>query len=140
MRRYVAARVGQSLIVVLLVTTVSFFLIRLAPGDPFSFAGEMAMNPAVRDRLRAQFGYNRPMVEQFVLFGKALNRREGSLGQLVNNPDLYQNLNAAAANVEQLTRRLRPIVEDARIFTDKIARDPGVLGVRGALKKNSGIK
>jgi len=67
-RRYVAARVGQSLIVVLLVTTVSFFLIRLAPGDPFSFAGEMAMNPAVRDRLRAQFGYNRPMVEQFVLF------------------------------------------------------------------------
>ena len=68
MRRYVAARVGQSLIVVLLVTTVSFFLIRLAPGDPFSFAGEMAMNPAVRDRLRAQFGYNRPMVEQFVLF------------------------------------------------------------------------
>ena len=68
MRRYLAARLGQSLIVVFLVTAISFFLIRLAPGDPFSFVGDFTMNDAVRNQLRAQFGYDRPMLEQFLLF------------------------------------------------------------------------
>jgi peptide/nickel transport system permease protein len=67
-RRYIAARLLQSVIVVLLVTTISFFLIRLAPGDPFSFVGDFSMSEAVRNQLRAQFGYDRPMIEQFVLF------------------------------------------------------------------------
>jgi peptide/nickel transport system permease protein len=67
-RRYLAGRIVQSLIVVFLVTVISFFLIRLAPGDPFSFVGDYTMNDAVRDRLRAQFGYNRPLIEQFFLF------------------------------------------------------------------------
>lgn len=68
MRRYLAGRLLQSLIVVVLVTTISFFLIRLAPGDPFSFSGDYAMSPAVRNQLRAQFGYDRPLPEQFVHF------------------------------------------------------------------------
>jgi peptide/nickel transport system permease protein len=67
-RRYVAARLAQSVIVVLLVTTISFFLIRLAPGDPFSYVGDFSMNAAVRDELRRQFGYDRPVIEQFFLF------------------------------------------------------------------------
>ena len=66
MRRYLAARLLQSVVVVVLVTTISFFLIRLAPGDPFSFDG--SMSPAVRNQLRAQFGYDRPVAEQFVRF------------------------------------------------------------------------
>lgn len=78
MRRYLAARLLQSLIVVLLVTTISFFLIRLAPGDPFSFAGDLTMSPMVRERLRAQFGYDRPLIEQFVRFlGNVLRFRLG---------------------------------------------------------------
>ena len=68
MRRYLSARLAQSLIVVLLVTTISFFLIRLAPGDPFSFVGDFTMSASARDQLRAQFGYDRPVIEQFVLF------------------------------------------------------------------------
>ena len=68
MRRYIAARLVQSLIVVLLVTTISFFLIRLAPGDPFSFVGDFPMSAATREQLRAQYGYDRPVPEQFLLF------------------------------------------------------------------------
>ena len=68
MRRYIAARLAQSVVVVVLVTTISFFLVRLAPGDPFSFVGEFSMSAAVRDQLRSQFGYDKPMIEQFVLF------------------------------------------------------------------------
>ena len=64
MRRLLVARVSQSLIVVFIVTTISFFVIRSAPGDPFSYASEN-VTPAVRDHWRAQFGYDRPLLEQF---------------------------------------------------------------------------
>ena len=80
------------------------------------------------------------LLAQIIQFSKALNSSEGTIGQLIKNPELYQNLNATICNVQELTRRLRPVVEDARVFADKIARDPGELGVRGALKKSSGIK
>jgi phospholipid/cholesterol/gamma-HCH transport system substrate-binding protein len=43
-------------------------------------------------------------------------------------------------NVEELTLLLRPIVNDARIFSDKIARHPEILGVRGAIKPEDGTK
>jgi len=73
-------------------------------------------------------------------FSRSLTDGRGSLGQLVRNPELYQHLNRAAANVEELTRQLKPIVRDARVFSDKIARHPEMLGVRGALQRRAGIK
>src|SRR5262249_11783814 len=66
-RRHLVARLIKSLIVVLVVTTISFFLIRLAPGDPFSYDGTQ-ITPAVRAQWRAQFGYDRPIPEQFVRY------------------------------------------------------------------------
>jgi phospholipid/cholesterol/gamma-HCH transport system substrate-binding protein len=73
-------------------------------------------------------------------FSELLNSSEGSLGQLIHNPELYQHLNRAVKNIDELTRDLKPIVADARIFTDKIARHPESLGVRGAIQKSPGIK
>ncbi len=73
-------------------------------------------------------------------FGKKLNSGEGSLGRIMRDPDLYQNLNKAAQNIAQLTCDLRPVVADARVFADKIARHPELLGVRGAIKQSPGTK
>jgi len=73
-------------------------------------------------------------------FTTALRNKQGSFGKFVNDPQLYDNLNQAACNIERLTVRLRPIVEDVRVFTDKIARDPSRLGVSGAIRRPSGIK
>lgn len=73
------------------------------------------------------------------LFSQALNNNNGTLGQLVHNRELYDNLNQTAANIEELTRRLRPIVDDARVFSDKIARHPGII-VRDAVKPQAGVK
>jgi phospholipid/cholesterol/gamma-HCH transport system substrate-binding protein len=75
---------------------------------------------------------------QLVEFSRGLNEREGSIGKLVYDDELYERLNRAAANVEDLTRRLGPILDDARVFSDKIARDPSQLGVRGALNRQPG--
>jgi len=80
------------------------------------------------------------LLGEFAELGKALNNPQGSLGQLLNNPDLYQHVNQAAANIDQLTREMRPILYDVRVFTDKIARHPEELGVSGALHRSSGLK
>ena len=65
MRRRLVARLWQSLVVVFIVTTIGFFLIRAAPGDPFSYEG---ISPAIRTHWRAQFGYDRPVAEQYVRY------------------------------------------------------------------------
>ena len=66
MRRLVA-RLGQSLIVVFIVTTVAFVVIRAAPGDPFSY-DSTKLSQEARDRLRQQAGYDRPLPEQYARY------------------------------------------------------------------------
>jgi len=73
-------------------------------------------------------------------FSQSLSNPTGTLGRLLKDPELYCHITNAARNVEELTERLKPIIEDARVFTDKIARHPETLGVRGALQRNPGIK
>jgi len=68
-----------------------------------------------------------------------IEKGEGSLGALLNDRQLYDRLNKAARNIEQVSRELRPIVEDAGVFMDKAARHPGVI-VRDAIKPGVGIK
>jgi len=80
------------------------------------------------------------LMGEMLSFSRALNNKQGSLGQLVHNPELYQSLNRAAQNIEEISGQLRPIVKDVRVFTDKIARHPESLGIRGALQRSSGIK
>ncbi|MFM7033662.1 MAG: MlaD family protein [Planctomycetia bacterium] len=80
------------------------------------------------------------VLQQAVTFTRALNESEGTLGRLVRDPTVYDELAQAATNVNRLTKELRPIVDDVRVFTDKIARHPEQLGVRGALDRRPGLK
>jgi phospholipid/cholesterol/gamma-HCH transport system substrate-binding protein len=74
-------------------------------------------------------------------FTESLQDSQGTIGRLVHDDEIYVSIRNVVANAEEVTRRLRPVVEDMRIFTDKIARDPGQLGVRGALERRpSGLK
>ncbi len=77
------------------------------------------------------------LVENLLLFSQALNRSDGTLGKLVNDPRLYNNLTAATDQVNRLAIELRPVLFNARLFTDQIARNPEKLGVRGALERGS---
>ena len=81
------------------------------------------------------------VLHQLTQFSQAINNREGTLGQLIHNRELYDRINETARNIDYLSRQLRPIVNDARVFTDKVARDPGRLGVKGVLdRRQSGSK
>jgi phospholipid/cholesterol/gamma-HCH transport system substrate-binding protein len=77
--------------------------------------------------------------EEFSLLTAALNNREGTIGQLIHNPNLYENANRLAYNanvvvgqLHELLQRLRPVVEDARTFMSKIATEPGRI-ISGAI-------
>jgi len=80
------------------------------------------------------------VLDDMAQFSQALNDPNGSLGQLLRNPQLYQHIESTVTNVDELTRELKPIIRDARAFSDKISRHPELLGVRGALHPSSGIK
>ena len=73
-------------------------------------------------------------------FVKSLNESEGTLGRLVRDPKLYEELSDTVSNVNRISRELRPIINDVRVFSDKIARHPESLGVRGALDRRPGLK
>ncbi|HEY0528065.1 MAG TPA: ABC transporter permease [Gemmatimonadaceae bacterium] len=79
MLRYIANRVAQAAIVVALVAAITFVLIHLAPGDPFS---DVLDNPnvseAVRTHLRAQYGLDQPLAQQFARY--VIQLAHGQLG------------------------------------------------------------
>lgn len=77
MRRFVAVRLLHAIVVLLLVTTIAFFLVHLAPGDPFSFESSR-VSTEIRDEWRRQFGYDRPLPEQYVRYVASIAR--GRLG------------------------------------------------------------
>ena len=67
-------------------------------------------------------------------FTTRLNNSQGTIAQLVDNPQIafkvdqtLQSIRSASGNVEILTQKLQPILGDVRVFSDKIARNPGAL-------------
>lgn len=79
MRALVARRLLQGVVIVAIAATVTFLLVQLAPGDPFS---DMVENPRippeVRARWRERWGLDRPVHEQYILYLRNVAR--GDLG------------------------------------------------------------
>ncbi|NLX53967.1 MAG: MCE family protein [Planctomycetaceae bacterium] len=70
------------------------------------------------------------LLANFAELSASLKNKEGTIGQLINNPELYNRLLRTVAEAETLIRRLEPIVNDVRVITDKVARDPAQFGVK----------
>lgn len=66
MLRYLAGRLGQSLILLLLVSMIGYCVLLLAPGGPMSqFALTPGISKADLDRIAEQMGLNRPIIVQY---------------------------------------------------------------------------
>jgi phospholipid/cholesterol/gamma-HCH transport system substrate-binding protein len=91
--------------------------------------------PQLVDNLDGSLANINELLEQLVTFSERLNSREGSLGALMSDDQLYRRLDRTLANAEDITSRIKPILDDIRIFSDKIARDPRQLGLKGALDR-----
>ena len=68
------------------------------------------------------------------------SKSDGSLKRFLEDPSLYTDLENSAMSLSMLLKNLQPIVQDMRVFTDKVARRPELLGVGGALRPSSGLK
>ena len=80
------------------------------------------------------------MLSDMSRFSKLLSKEDGSLNKFATDPKLYQNMNQSAESMAILLKNIEPLIRDMRIFSDKIARHPEILGVSGAMKGSSGIK
>ncbi len=67
-------------------------------------------------------------------------REDGTLHQLMTDPNLYKNLDAAALALAKVLTRADVIAKDLEVFADKVARRPELIGVGGALRPSSGLK
>lgn len=65
---------------------------------------------------------------------------EGTIQKLVNDPSVYQNLDDAAFLLVRNLADLEQIMGNLKVFSDKIARHPGELGLQGVLTRDQGLK
>jgi oligopeptide transport system permease protein len=76
MFKFIARRIAQSVLVLFVIITVTFFMVRFAPGDPFS--AERKMPEHIKERLMDHYGLNDPLpVQYFNYIGGLL---QGDLG------------------------------------------------------------
>lgn len=73
-------------------------------------------------------------------FAKLVNTEDGTLRAVASDPSLYRNLDRSAESLTVLLANLEPILRDLRVFSDKIARHPEVMGVGGAITPSDGTK
>jgi oligopeptide transport system permease protein len=83
MWRFVASRIGVLLPTLFVIVTLSFFLMRVAPGGPFD--ADAQLEPEILENLRAAYDLDRPVLEQFGLYLAQLAR--GDLGPSISFKD-----------------------------------------------------
>lgn len=65
---YILKRIALAILTVWVVITVTFFVMRAVPGGPFM--GEKAISEAAQAALEAKYGYDKPLMEQYVTYLK----------------------------------------------------------------------
>jgi len=61
--RYIIKRLLMAIVTLWAVITVTFFVMKAVPGDPF--ASEKAVSPAAKAALEAKYGLDKPIMEQY---------------------------------------------------------------------------
>ena len=72
MMRYVLRRLLESVPTLLLIVTLAFLLLHLAPGGPF--AADKAMLPEIRHSIEARYHLDEPLWQQYLRYLGALAR------------------------------------------------------------------
>ena len=72
MIRFVALRRLQTIPVIWVIITATFFMIRFVPGGPFT--AERAVTPEIMRNLEAHYGLNKPLYRQYLDYGWSILR------------------------------------------------------------------
>src|SRR3954471_3741575 len=83
MLRYVIRRFFTAVPTLFLIVTISFFLMRVAPGGPFN--QEKGLNPVIKANLERVYHLDEPLWKQYLLYLQ--NLLQGDLGPSYTSPD-----------------------------------------------------
>ncbi|GAA5481558.1 ABC transporter permease [Haloferula sargassicola] len=124
MLRIILSRLGQGLITLLVLVTLTFFLVRLMPGNPYT--DEKAVPQHIKEKQMEQGGLDKPAPVQFALYLK--NVLHGDLGELFRKPGVQ---------VAEVIRQSFPVSAWLGLMSIGIALMIGLpAGVIAAVKKN----
>lgn len=87
MLRFIARRLLETIPVLLVIITATFFMIRFVPGGPFT--AEKAVTPEILRNLEAHYGLNKPLWRQYTDYLGSLAR--GDLGPSFKYPNRTVN-------------------------------------------------
>lgn len=80
MVKYILKRLGYSVVTLFVLVTLTFFMMRMLPGDPF--LGEKVLPEATMEALNAKYGLDKPVFQQYIIYlGNCLH---GDLGVSLN--------------------------------------------------------
>ena len=127
MLRFILRRLAQTIPVLLVIYTLTFFMLRLAPGGPFS--RERNVTPEVLRTLNERYGMDKPLWQQyFVELGKAC---KGDLGTSFKIP---------GQTVNELIAQGFPVSLELGAYALAIALTIGMIaGVIAALRRNTAL-
>lgn len=125
MWRFIVLRILQAVPVILTVVTLTFFLVRAAPGGPF--ANEKAVPEQVRAALEARYRLDQPVWQQYTSYLADL--LQGDFGPTFRYP---------GRSVDELIFTGLPVTAELGLYAFLIALVLGVTaGVVASLKPNS---
>ncbi|MEP1469432.1 MAG: ABC transporter permease subunit [Halieaceae bacterium] len=125
MWRFIGSRLLQAIPVILAVITVTFFLVRLAPGGPFD--SEKAVMPEVKAALEAQYRLDLPIMQQYTAYLGDL--AQGELGPSFKYP---------GRSVNELIAAGLPVTAELGFYALLVAVIiGGIAGVFASLKPNT---
>jgi len=123
--RFITLRLLQAIPVILAVITVTFFLVRVAPGGPFD--SEKAVLPEVKAALERQYRLDLPLVEQYAAY----------LGDLAHG-DLGPSFKYPGRSVNELIAAGLPVTAELGLYALLVAvLIGGSAGIFASLKPNT---
>jgi len=125
MFQYVIKRLLEAILVLWVIVTMTFFMLRIAPGGPFD--QEKAIPPEVEENLKAYYGLNEPLKKQYIQYLK--NVLKGDLGPSFKYPGW---------SVSEIIRAKLPISLELGIYALLFSVGVGiVIGIVAANRVNT---
>jgi oligopeptide transport system permease protein len=125
MLRFIAKRFVEAIPVLFIVATITFFLMKAAPGGPFDT--EKATTPEIKAQLEAQYGLNKPVFQQYLDY----------MGQLLHG-DLGPSFKYAGWSVAELLAGAFPVSLELGCYALAFALMLGLIaGIIASLRPNS---
>lgn len=103
---YFVRKAAFVVVTLLAVLSFNFYLFRIVPGDPVSMIVSPRMRPETRDRIRAQYGLDKP-----IWLNTEAARETGEIGALFDSQFFHYLKNLSQGNLGVSFRQKKPVSE-----------------------------